>query len=143
MRNVPKPSRGIATPCVMTMSMTGSLLAVLQASDGSLGCVDELGDDGFKRRRALHRRPAPVLELDPTLVEAVEHANSGQWVKRGLGAEQRLPALAAHDLDLTARPSTAAKASARSFGETRAGPSSSTTRVPCQSSRSRAAAVPP
>ena len=44
---------------------------------------------------------------------------------------------------LTARPSAAAKAWARSFGETRAGPSSSTTRVPCQSSSSRAAAVLP
>jgi hypothetical protein len=95
------------------VAMTGSLLAIVPARDGCLGGLDQLGNDGFERRRALHRRPTLILELDPTLVEAVEHANSRQRVTRALGAEQRLPTLAGHALD----PDGAAEHGGKGLGE--------------------------
>src|SRR3981189_1681619 len=98
MRNVPKPRRGIATPCVvidsMMVSFRGcgggrapapaavsrrrlvrkSMRQVVIVLGGCLGParLDEFGDDAVQRRRIFDRRPAVVAELDPALVEAVK-----------------------------------------------------------------------
>ncbi len=60
---------------------------------------DEFGDDAFERRSALHHRPTVRAELNPSLVEAVEHPDPRQRISRSLRAENLLPALARHRLD--------------------------------------------
>src|SRR6267143_1086206 len=71
------------------------------ASGGCLGLArpDEFGDDAFERRSALHHRPTVRAELNPSLVEAVEHPDPRQRISRSLSAETLLPALARHRLD--------------------------------------------
>src|SRR5437899_4958027 len=71
------------------------------ASDGCFGLArpDEFGDDAFECRSALHRRPAVLAEVDPSLVEAIEHTDPRQWISRPLRAENLLPVLARHRLD--------------------------------------------
>src|SRR5690348_10150237 len=111
MRNVPKPRRGIAMPCVMIDSMMSSFRscgggrarATATASRGWLvrksmrqivivsgGCParrDEVGDNAIERRCPFDRRPALVAELDPALVEAVKHPDPRQRILRTLGTE--------------------------------------------------------
>src|SRR4029077_4548508 len=121
-RKVPKPRRGIATPCVVIVSMMSSFLGFpaggsvrspfcaagrrqaitrAAASDGCFGLArpDEFGDDAFECRSALHRRPTVLAEVDPSLVEAVEHPDPRQWISRSLRAENLLPAFPRHRLD--------------------------------------------
>src|SRR5205807_6847963 len=121
-RKVPKPRRGIATPCVVIVSMMFSFLGFraggsgrwsfcaavrrqaitrAAASGGCLGLArpDEFGDDAVERRRTFDRRAAVVAELDPALVEPVEHPDPRQRISRSLRAENLLPALARHGLD--------------------------------------------
>src|SRR6202023_1218205 len=45
--------------------------------------LDEFGDDAVERRRTFDRRPAVVAELDPALVEAVEHLDPKRSLRRG------------------------------------------------------------
>src|SRR5258707_8370019 len=121
-RKVPKPRRGIATPCVVIVSMMFSFLGFpaggsvrspfcaagrrqaitrAAASDGCFGLArpDEFGDDVFERRSALHRRPTVLAELNPSLIEAVEHSDPRQRISHSLRAENLLPTLARHRLD--------------------------------------------
>src|SRR3954462_5754413 len=56
-------------------------------------------DDRGNRRVSLQRRTAPIAELDPAFVEAVEHAYARHRVLCALRAEQRLPGIARPDLD--------------------------------------------
>src|SRR5260370_12858264 len=102
MRNVPKPRRGIATPCVVIDSMmVSSMRQVVIVLGGCLGParLDEFGDDAVERRRTFDRGPAVVAELDPALVEAVKHPDPRQRILRALRTEDLLPALARHRLD--------------------------------------------
>src|ERR1700682_2210818 len=121
-RKVPKPRRGIATPCIVIVSMMFSFLGFpaggsvrspfcaagkrqaitrAAASDGCFGLArpDEFRDGAFECRSALHRRLAVLAEVDPSLVEAIEHPDPRQWISRSLRAENLLPALARHRLD--------------------------------------------
>src|SRR5580704_2153308 len=60
---------------------------------------DEFEDDAFKCCSALRRGPAALAEVDPSLVEAVEHPDPRQWISRSLRAENLLPAFPRHRLD--------------------------------------------
>src|ERR1700722_18985872 len=78
-----------------------SMRLVVIVLGGYLGPArfDESGDDAVERRRTFDRRPAVVAELDPALVEAVEHPDPRQRILRALRTEDLLPALARHRLD--------------------------------------------
>ena len=62
-------------------------------------CLDEIDDDAVERRPAFDGRPAPLVGLDPSLVEAVEHPDPRQGIPRALGAEDLLPTLSGHSFD--------------------------------------------
>jgi hypothetical protein len=76
-------------------------------------------------------------------VVAAKHPDPRQRILRALRTEHLLPALARHGLDPDRALEHRGEGGARSLGETRAAHSSSTTRIPIQSSRRSAAARRP
>src|SRR6476646_11614704 len=59
---------------------------------------NELLKDGFERSFADAVLRANPLEINPALVETIDHADAGQRMLNSLRAEQRLPRVARHRL---------------------------------------------
>ena len=56
----------------------------------------EFPENGFERDPAGAVLRATPFEIDPTLVETIDHADAGQRMLHSLRVEQRLPRVARH-----------------------------------------------
>src|SRR5437660_8202170 len=63
-----------------------------------LKSAHELLDNFCESHFALHQGRAATLEVDPTLVESIEHLNARNRITHSLSAKDRAPALARYSL---------------------------------------------